>query len=184
MELEQLQKISDEEWETASKRLLHFLHSQYKFDLLPQGNSPEDIVQQVICELISGNRKYFEKLSLSNNMFLTAKSIINNLFGLKEVNNTIPIDEAEDLLPYAKQLMAKGVDLDIFLEELEKEVAVDEDLHIALLSMTDDGACNPREICEDTGIPIEKVYELMRRMKLRAKNVRNKLSEKNAQVKL
>jgi len=181
MTLEQLEKIPEEEWKLAASRLLQLLKRRYdEKACLPQGNSIEDVVYGAIADLIAGKRKYYIDQDLFWNLYWIARSNLNKLFrsaDLGKRSTTIATDDENEEIVTPEKYCELPIVIDevSFRQELEKEIAGDEDLGFVLISIFDDGATTPKEIADDTGLPIKRVYELKRKFGDKAKKVQQKL---------
>lgn len=184
MTLEELEKISETEWEQASLNVLISLQKRYNktaCNMLAEGKTIEDIVCESIQDLITGKRKFNSEKNLLENLRLIARSKISWSFSSSDHKKRIYVDpsdeEHEHMMEEGGWLreLPKEIDYDFFLSELINEVADDEELQLVLMAIWDDGETKSSRIAEITDFDIKRVYELRRKLGDKAKKVQRRI---------
>jgi hypothetical protein len=167
---------NDERRQEVALRLFDYareLLNWKEHQMLPGGIDPQDVVFEVIKRVASGKRKLNERFSYEVQLKGMVKSIMSKLFEKTDAQlDNIPVDEDE--LGYAKVEKALGVggsnsafeseeysERFVKLVENHSKVQNDPDLGLVILAYID-GARAPREVANETGIPINRVYEYNR----------------------
>lgn len=177
MELAQLEKISEEEWDSAVLNVRHrFSRKFHKSMRLPEGNTIEDLIYAAIGDLIGGKRKYNEDQKLEDNLYWIVKSNLSKLFRSADHNKCVrSLDYNEDVPEGIYELPMK-IDRDWFLNEIELEIKGDEELELMFMAINDK-LTKPQEISAATGLPVQRIYELKRKFADRLKRVQRKMFE-------
>jgi len=166
----------DESRQEVALRLFDYareLLNWQEHQMLPGGIDPQDVVLEVIKRVASGKRKLNDRFPYEAQLKGMVKSIISKLFEKTDAQlDNIPVDEDE--VGYAKVEKALGVggsdsafeaaeysERFVKLVENHPKVEKDPDLGLVILAYID-GARVPREAAEETGIPINRVYEYNR----------------------
>jgi hypothetical protein len=154
-----------------ARELLHWQEEK----MLPGGVDPQDVVVEVIKRVVSGKRKLNNSFPYEVQLKGMVRSIISKLFettDAKLVN--IPIDEDEPgYAAVEKDIGLGGITSPFESEEYSKrflslveahpKVKDNPELESVILAYID-GARTPREVVEQTGIPITRIYEYNRRL--------------------
>jgi hypothetical protein len=130
-------------------------------------------VFEVIKRIASGKRKLNNRFPYEVQLKGMVRSIISKLFEKTDAQlENIPVDEDE--LGYAKVENALGVGgsnsafesaeySERFVKFVENHPKVQKDADLGLVILAYfDGARTPREVAEEIGIPIKRVYEYNR----------------------
>jgi hypothetical protein len=156
-------------------------------EMLPGGIDPQDVVLEVIERVASGKRKLNTKFTYEVQLKGMVKSLISKLYQKTDAKlKNIPIDEDEaGYAAIEKNLGVGGIDSTFESQEFSKrflslvdahpKVKNDPDLETVILAYLDEARV-PREVAEQTGIPINRVYEYNR-------SLQKILSEVKAQMK-
>lgn len=142
-------------------------------EMLPGGIDPQNVVFEVFRRVALGKRKLNDRFPVEVQLKGMVRSLISKLYEKSDAKlENIPIDEDEP--GYGKVEKALGVGgTDSAFESLEyserfvglvenhPKVKADPDLGLVVLAYLD-GAMVPREAAEQTGIPINRVYEYNR----------------------
>jgi hypothetical protein len=167
---------NDESRQEVALRLFDYargLLNWQEHQMLPGGIDPQDVVFEVIKRVASGKRKLNDRFPYEVQLKGMVKSIISKLFEKTDARlDNIPVDEDEP--GYAKVERALGVggsesafeaaeysERFVKLVENHPKVQKDSDLGLVILAYID-GARVPREAANETGIPINRVYEYNR----------------------
>ena len=178
MELDHFKGISEQEWADAALHLLNYVKKRYAKVML-RGLDGEDFVYGAIDDLISGKRKYRSDLSLFENLKRTVTSNLCKSFRMLENKNVQPM--GEDCDKVLEDLESCGIPTEWdkgFIPMLEKEIEDDDDLRLICISILDNGAVKSRDISKDTGIAVERVYELRRKLGDRIRKVQDMLAKR------
>lgn len=162
-----------------ARELLYWQEHQ----MLPGGIDPQDVVFEVIKRVASGKRKLNNRFPYEVQLKGMVRSIISKLYEKTDSKlENIPIDEDE--LGYARIEKALGVGGNesafeaqeyskrfVDLVENHPKVQNDPDLGLVILAYID-GASAAREAAEQSGIPIQRVYEYNRSLQKILKEVK------------
>lgn len=166
----------DERRQEVALRLFDYareLLNWQQHQMLPGAIDPQDVVFEVFKRIAAGKRKLNDQYPYEVQLKGMVKSIISKLFEKTDAQlENIPVDEDE--LGYAKLEKALGVggsdsafesaeysERFVKLVENHPKVQNDPDLGLVILAYID-GARAPREVADETGIPIDRVYEYNR----------------------
>jgi len=167
---------NDERRQEVALRLFDYareLLNWQEHKMLPGGIDPQDVVFEVFKRIAAGTRTLNNNYPYEVQLKGMVRSIISKLFEKTDAQlENIPVDEDE--LGYAKVEKALGVggsdsafesaeysERFVKLVENHPKVQKDPDLGLVILAYID-GARAPREVADETGIPINRVYEYNR----------------------
>jgi DNA-directed RNA polymerase specialized sigma24 family protein len=182
-----IKRLYEADWDTLMPKLLsHARFSIYDpHRLLPGGQSDEDIVHEAVARVITGERNWnpAKEPDLENYLKSVIDSMLSSkgLFGRKEWNAVSNVEDPEQWERMAGTLPnLDGLchDAEVIIEAMWKELSGDQELS-AVFEAVIEGFDKPSEIAEWAGIPVERIYELRRKLERRRSDVLKKLEASN-----
>lgn len=183
MDSDVVKRLYEADWDMLVPKLVR--HAKFNiYDpsrLLPGGQSAEDIVQEAVAKVISGERKWDPVKHPDLEAHL--KSIIDSmlsrkgLFGLKEWEAMANVDDPEEwerIAARCQNIDGLAHDAEVFIAAMRDNMQGDAELN-DLFDAVIEGFDKPGDISELTGIPVERVYELRRKLERRRSDVLKKL---------
>lgn len=175
--------LNDANWDDLVPVLLSHARSHIydPYRLLPGARSAEDVVHDAVCRVFSGERRWDPVAQPDLEAYL--KSVIdsmlstNGLFGLTEWKSVVTLDDPEEWDRFESRFANLGGlchDVEVVLTALCGSIRGDAELS-AVLEAIVAGFDKPGDIAELTGIPADRVYELLRKLKQRRAETLKKL---------
>ncbi|MFT4176775.1 MAG: hypothetical protein QM627_08960 [Luteolibacter sp.] len=137
--------------------------------VLPQGRDPEAIVFEVIEKYLSGERKFVEGHSIESQLKNGVRSHLSTIYGLAD-NGALTLDAASEVATtetapdsQATTLLDISALFNMLLED--PDLKKDEELQLLVMAIQD-GAESAAEQSDASGIPVERIYELRKKLKL------------------
>jgi hypothetical protein len=181
-------RLKSVDWDDATPRLILFARywAQTHYRLqpgspLPGGATPEDIAKEAIEAFALGHRKLNAKYEVFTQLKGAIRSILWNLHQRKDLALT-DTHEPEffehhlDRKPDPSSQTASNDYYRVLLERLKHEPRVRENRALGLIvAAYADGAETVGKVCEQTKLPIARIYELRRLLKHVTEEVIHKL---------
>jgi len=167
------QALETENMEFVIKKMERYALAQLKATRIKDfnGKQPADFVGDVILKVAEGIRKWdSSKLSFADFLFGCLKSEISNFFTSRRVRHTADLPENMSAVRSRKDIAGERSEVS---ELLEGAGANSEELIVFECWL--DGMTKPSEIARDLGIPVETVYKIGDRLRIRLSKVRTKL---------
>lgn len=191
MDDDAMSKLAAVDWDDAAPRLLEFarrwaagLYSWCEGTSLPNGMSIEDVVKDAVAAFARGERTFNPRFETMVQLKGAIRSILWNIHKRKATGLTTSEDPGffETQLDAALDPAAKAESEDFcraFLEGLagDRQVGNSSEL-LAIVKAYERGAESVEELVEQTGLPVQRIYELRRQMREIAAKVLRKLSRK------
>lgn len=186
-----MSKLGAVDWDDAAPRLLEFARrwaaGVYNWEAgtaLPNGMSIEDVAKDAVAAFARGERKFNPRFDVVVQLKGAIRSILWNIHKRKGVNLTSSEEPAffEAQFDAALNPAAKTESEDFcrtFLQSLaaDKQVQNSPDL-LAIVKAYERGAESVEDLVEQTGLPVQRIYELRRQMREIAGKVLRKVSRK------
>lgn len=167
-----LKKILDADWDDIAARVPSFVRSRMRANgmlVLPSGHTPEDVVNAAVEKLLSGERHWdpHRHGDLRVHLEWIARSLISakGLFGPGDRDTVLFVDpdELPDVEAPCGDDCPMGEEMRLCMEELHREVDGDKELR-DILAAIERGYEKSGEIADQTGITVDRVYELRRKL--------------------
>ena len=168
-------------------RLLEQNYGWEQGDMLPGGKDPRQVVFEVFSRVAAGKRKLNTRYSYEVQLKGMVRSLISNLYRSTDAKlKDIHIDEDEPGSSEIKKALTHDPDSQFESDEnserfqalLEQhpKVRKDPDLWLVITAYME-GANDPAEAAEATGIPITRVYEYNRSLNKILHTVQTQMKE-------
>lgn len=178
-----LRRLNEADWSGMVPRLLAFAiaHIYEPRRLLPGARSAEDVVQEAVSKVISGERKWdpIRQPDLEAHLRSVIDSMLSKkgLFGSKEWTSVVNVDDPDQWERMASQCPHLGAvchDAAVVLDALRESTRGDVELNKVLEAVLE-GFDKPKDIAVLADIPVERVYELQRKLDRRRSEVLKRL---------
>jgi RNA polymerase sigma factor (sigma-70 family) len=146
---------------------------------LPEGAQAHDLLQEAVAALLSGDRTWPEGLELETVLRQVMRSLAANLrtsgagreVGEEKIReHKIPGGKSPNVVvevqPDVEALRQAQEEREALEREMEA-VTQDDEVAITIVRSVVQGARKPSEIAEDSGVPVEEIYQGIRRLKRR-----------------
>lgn len=191
MDDDAMSKLGAVDWDDAAPRLLVFarrwaagLYNWSEGTALPNGMSIEDVVKDAVAAFARGERKFNPRFEVMVQLKGAIRSILWNIHKRKGAGLTSSEEPAffEAQLDATLDPSAKAESEDFcrtFLDSLARDKQVQNSSELlAIVKAYEGGAESVEELVEQTGLPVQRIYELRRQMREIAAKVLRKVSRK------
>ncbi len=176
-------RLEEEDWDGLYPRLLHYAISLMSNRKWPGGHPPgaveaEDLVQEAINSIFTGINQWNRQKHPDLEVVLKGiiKSKLSSIVELKDNQTRTALSEnpgidgwgheAQGLFDSAQEIL-EGEEL---MDRIEAALEGDGDAEMVMLCLVE-GATKPREISQESDLPVHKIYSILARIRNKVQKV-------------